>query len=355
MHDRSASSAPLPGVSAPGTPSRNLTWYVAMATFVACYVASVAWLSSGPFPLEEAVAILVVMGIAFPLLALLLLRGVRPVGHDATAPAIGSTSVRAPALRAPGTPVAAMGARELGATALLLLIVVAYLGGGSGAIDSLLPTPSSELATLFLKLAKKLVVFVALPYAVLRFGFGRSLADFGLGRDALRALWGRQGVAVIVLAAAFFAFQWFAGRGAAPLRSGEIVGTALVVGVPLSFAWMTIEAGLVEEFFFRAVLQERLAAALRSPRAAVFAGALLFGLAHAPGYVLRGAGIADGLGAAPGVLDAAAYAIAVPAIASFLFAVLWLRTRSLWVGVLVHGAVDALPNTVDIVRGFGLS
>jgi membrane protease YdiL (CAAX protease family) len=310
------------------------------AAFGASWIASIARLSSGPFPLEEALAIAVILGIAFPVLAVLLLRGTRPVGPENA----GRFGTAEPAARS-----------ETLATALLLLIVVGYLSGGSAAIDALLPAPSSELATMALKLAKKLVVFVALPYAVLRVGFGRSLADFGLGRDALRALRGRQGVAVIVLAAAFFAFQWFAGRGAAPLRSGEIAGAALYVGVPLSFAWMTIEAGLVEEFFFRAVLQERLAALLRSPRAAVFVGALLFGLAHAPGYVLRGAGIADGLGAAPGVLDAAAYAIAVPAIASFLFAVLWLRTRNLWVGVLVHGAVDALPNTAEIVRAFGLT
>jgi membrane protease YdiL (CAAX protease family) len=323
-------------------PNATFATLAALVAFAGVYAASVARLAHGPFPLEEAISILVVMGAVFPALALLLLKGVRPLA------AVGSGA------DAVGLPRAAVGSRELAATGALFLVVVAFLAGGSSAIDALLPTAPHSLAHETLVLVKKLAVFVVLPYAVLRVGFGRTAADFGLGRDALRALWGRPGLAVTVLALAFCAFQWFAGRAAAPLRDGEITGVGLLVGVPLSFAWMTVEAGLVEEFFFRAVLQDRLGAALRSPGAAVFVGALLFGLAHAPGYVLRGAGVDDGLGAAPGVLDAAAYAIAVPAIASFVFAVLWLRTRNLWVGMLVHGAVDALPNVAETVRAWGL-
>ena len=45
---------------------------------------------------------------------------------------------------------------------------------------------------------------------------------------------------------------------------------------------MSIEAGLVEEFFFRWYLQSRLAAWTGSQVSAVLLGALVFGLAHAP-------------------------------------------------------------------------
>jgi uncharacterized protein len=35
-----------------------------------------------------------------------------------------------------------------------------------------------------------------------------------------------------------------------------------------------------------------------------------------------------------------------------LFGVLWLRTRSLLLVVLLHGSVDMLPNTAELVRSW---
>ena len=118
--------------------------------------------------------------------------------------------------------------------------------------------------------------------------------------------------------------------------------------------WNVVEAGFVEEFFFRAVLQGRLALALRSDVAAAAAACVLFGLAHAPGYPLRGGAIADGLGAHPPALVAVAYAIAVPSAAGVLFAYLWVRTRNLYFGIFLHGAIDAISNADAAARLFGL-
>jgi len=46
---------------------------------------------------------------------------------------------------------------------------------------------------------------------------------------------------------------------------------------PLTFVLMALTAGFTEEFFFRGVLQTRLARALRSRAAGVVAAAQLFG------------------------------------------------------------------------------
>lgn len=56
---------------------------------------------------------------------------------------------------------------------------------------------------------------------------------------------------------------------------------------------------------------------------------LLFGLAHAPGYVQRGGHLMEGIPGAPDPLTAAAYSIAVVSPIGSLFGVLWARTRSL--------------------------
>jgi len=307
----------------------------AAVLFVVAYAAALhRGATAGSIDVEEALTVLVIVGGAFTALAWALLRRTAPV---------------------PG-PDQSVTRSELAASLGLLAIATAYLAGGVDLIDRALPPGASSSPAVheLVTLAKKLLVFVVLPYGTLHWAFGRRAADFGLSLRALRALAGRQGLATVVLAVVVCGFQLVAGRAAAPIRSGEIAGSTLVTALALTFLWLILEVGLVEEFFFRAVLQSRIAAAAGSEAAGVFITALLFGLAHAPGYVLRSAGVADALGTHPSALDATAYALVVPAVASFLFAFLWLHTRNLYVGILIHAAMDTLPNATRMAQAWGL-
>jgi membrane protease YdiL (CAAX protease family) len=105
---------------------------------------------------------------------------------------------------------------------------------------------------------------------------------------------------------------------------------------------------LCEEFLFRALLQSRLSAWLRSPVAAIAIAALLFALAHWPGLYLRGGPDVDGWSTDP--LQVAAFTIATLSPIAVMMGVLWERTRSLLLVALVHGAIDALPNVADMIR-----
>jgi membrane protease YdiL (CAAX protease family) len=78
---------------------------------------------------------------------------------------------------------------------------------------------------------------------------------------------------------------------------------------------------------------------------AVFLGALVFGLAHAPGILLRGGGAMEGLGDSPDVATTLAYVVATQGVAGLAFGVLWARTRSFVLVVALHGFIDALSNT----------
>jgi len=55
---------------------------------------------------------------------------------------------------------------------------------------------------------------------------------------------------------------------------------------------------------------------------------LIFGLAHAPGFIFRHPGAAEGLGANPTALGAVAYLITILAISGVFFGVIWARTRN---------------------------
>jgi len=307
---------------------------VAALLFAAVYAASLVHLNGlGVFPLEEALAILVIVGVGFSFLAWVTTIGVKPEPVAVASP---------------------------GPQAMVALALVAALGFHLVAVkswgDGLVPgasTGGDDLAHEAWVLALKLMVFVVVPLFVYRALFNATWADFGLTAASWRRLLGRDGLAVIVIGVAVCAFQYGAGSAAAPFREGKYAVEALQVGLPLAFVWLVFQVGLVEEFFFRAVLQERLSAFLRSDVAGLFVMALIFGLVHAPGMVLRGAGVAEGLGSNPDMLTAAAYTVAVQSVAAFMFGILWLRTRNLLAVMLVHAAFDLLSNAPDLLRAFG--
>ena len=168
--------------------------------------------------------------------------------------------------------------------------IVLYITYGGTFINNLLPKnlQDNEQIQFFIVIARKLIVFVIVPYLVYR-AFGFSLKDFGL-KVSLQNIFTKKNMLVfIVLSACILLFQYFFSNGAKPLREGQFNASQLIPAIPLTFLWLFIEAGLVEEFFFRAVLQSRLAALVKSQWGAILIGGLIFGIAHAPGLYLRGA------------------------------------------------------------------
>ena len=123
-------------------------------------------------------------------------------------------------------------------------------------------------------------------------------------------------------------------------------------GLPFAYVWLFFEVGLVEEFFFRALLQSRLAALLRSEVTGIVLMALFFGLAHAPGLHFRSTATLEGLGPHPSWLVAIGYSIAVTSVAGIFLGVLWMRTRNLLVVMIVHAAGDLIPNLAHFVKAW---
>lgn len=243
-------------------------------------------------------------------------------------------------------------AREMLVLAACLVAMSIYLIGGPQWIDNCLPQSwiESPQIKFFVTLAKKLIVFVLIPFGIFRLAFGYRVRDFGMQQQALRAVLGNHLPMVLVIGGALLAFQFFVGNGAAPIRQGQFTAYQLLVGLPLCFAWLVIEVGLVEEFFFRALVQSRFSVWFKSEASGVVLMSLAFGLAHAPGFIFRRAGTIEGLGANPTALDATAYSIVVLAVSGILFGVMWTRTKNLFALMLVHAAGDLLPNFAQFVK-----
>lgn len=301
---------------------------------LAAFALSLAILWRNPsFGREDAIGGTVIFGIAFPLLAWVTTLRARPLALT---------------VRRSGA--------ELWVLFACLVGIALYLIWGAALSEALAPAGwlASPRLKFFLTLARKLIVFVAIPFLLFRIIFGYRWRDFGVQIAGLRALAGNHLPVVLVFSTVLLLFQYFVGTGAAPIRHGEFTATQLWVGLPLCFVWLFFEVGLVEEFFFRAVLQTRLAVWFKSEVSGVALMALLFGLAHAPGFILRRAGLAEAIGEHPSALDALAYAIVVLSVAGIFFGIVWARTRNLLAVMFIHAATDLLPNFNQFVSIWGI-
>ncbi len=313
---------------------RNIFGNVWVLLGLAAYGTSLAILwRNKSFAPEDAIVELVVFGLAFPLLAWVTTLRARPL-----------------------TLTVQRSAGEMWLLFACLIGVTLYLVWGAALSEALVPASwlASERGKFFVVFARKLVVFVAIPFVLFRAVFGYRWRDFGLQFAGLRAVAGNHLPVLLVLSAAILVFQFFLGGGAAPIRRGEFHASQLAIGLPLCFAWLLIEAGLVEEFFFRALLQTRLAAWFRSEVTGVALMALLFGLAHAPGFILRHAGLEEAIGANPSPADSIAYAIVVLSVGGIFLGVVWARTKNLFAVMIIHAATDLLPNFAQFVKTFNI-
>lgn len=236
----------------------------------------------------------------------------------------------------------------------LLACIVAYITWGATFINQFIPgswTDNEKINSLIV-IVRKLLVFVAVPWLVYRF-FGFTGEDFGSKNSRIK-FFSRMGFAVfLVLSTAAVLFQFFLSNGSKPVRNGEFSLHQLAIGLPLCFVWLFIEAGLVEEFFYRAVLQSRLTVLLRSPTGGIVITALIFGLSHAPGLYLRGAE-SEGVDEQLPFLFWSAYTIAYMSVAGIFLGIVWQRTKNLCLVMAIHAMFDLLPNAGDFIKTWNL-
>jgi membrane protease YdiL (CAAX protease family) len=222
----------------------------------------------------------------------------------------------------------------------LVVYAVAFLGWGMSATRAVVSAGREQES---LVLIVKLIVHVGMP-AILLAALGARLAPLfnsGIGRPGF---W----PPLLVLGAIILALMCVVSPALSEIAALHASAATLAWAAPAAFVWFALEAGLCEEFLFRAVLQTRLAAVLKSEAGAVVTGALLFALAHVPGLYLRGHPGVDGYSTDP--VQVIAFTVAVLSPVALLFGTLWARTRSLLLIVLLHAAVDVLPNLTEFIR-----
>lgn len=293
-----------------------------LGAYVACWAVAVGYLAATGGEWQTPILVFAIFGVALSGVAWALTRKSNPPPVHVARPGL-----------------------ELGAVVLFMVVyAVGFLGYGMGAVREAIPEgPTQEVAVLILKL----VVHVAIPAALLALLGAklRPLFDSGVGR---KGFW----PTLVVLATILLALLAVVSPSLKEIGALHPAVQTLAWVAPTTFIWMVLEAGLTEEFLFRAVLQTRLAAVLRSETGAIVLGALVFGLAHVPGLFLRGEPGTDGY--STDIVQVIAYAIGTLSPIAILFGLIWARTRSLLLVVLLHATVDVLPNMAEFMTTWGV-
>jgi membrane protease YdiL (CAAX protease family) len=237
-------------------------------------------------------------------------------------------------------PVARPG-RELGAVLVWLAIyAVVCLGWLFTAIKQTW-TPGSQSFELVM-LAVKLLIHVAIPILVLKL-VGAKVLPLLAPRMGAKGVW----PLLVILTVIFTGLMCVISPALKEISGLDVAPSVFLWAAPGAFVWMALEAGLTEEFLFRAVLQTRLAAFMKSEAGAIVIGALLFALAHVPGLYLRPDTSSDAITGLPQII---AYCVGVLSPIAILFGIIWARTRSLGLLIILHATVDFLPNLSEFVR-----
>ena len=300
----------------------NASGIALLAAYVVVYSATLyAMVRFGQFEPGDALGVFGLLGIGFSLAAWLLTLGVEPLPCRVLQPD-----------------------RELGTILTYLLPLTAFIAFGFSAIHRFVPAePADSLAILIAKLA----VFVVIPAWIMVARFGYRLIQLAPMSAKVSHMLVFVGMSLVLVV-----FQSVAGRGLRDIADAHVPADKLLFGMPLVFLWLVLEVGVVEEFFFRVLLQTRLSAVLRSELGGIVLMSLIFGLVHAPGLYLRTSVTQEGLSAHPSFLMAVGYSIVITSVAGFFLGVLWARTRNFLVLILVHAATDLLPNTLPTLRAF---
>jgi membrane protease YdiL (CAAX protease family) len=172
--------------------------------------------------------------------------------------------------------------------------------------------------------------FLAIPLYISLKTNHYSLPDLGL-------TWKNRSTNMVIFALVFGLIS-----GAVAFWTGEVV---VGIQAPSAAALLLLvyNNAFVEEFFYRGVIQNRLERVTHQ-RLAVLIGALLFATTHVL-LDIQAAGVA-GEGSSSGVL----YALLMQILGGCLLGLIFMKTRTLWPGVVCHYLVNWLPSILSLAR-----
>ncbi len=182
--------------------------------------------------------------------------------------------------------------------------------------------------------------YAAIP-AIYFFLRGYRLSDAGITTEQFGPFLRYSVVSCLLL----LPFMLVATNSAMYMFSGNLTVGQRCFGIVFAFLYGFVTAGFFEEFFFRALLQSRLAGLVCSEAGGLFLSSILFALYHLPSRIITTNG---------SIGHAFAMTLSGQMLISPIYGLLWLRTRNLMIPVVVHSLMDAVYGFYQINKAYGI-
>ena len=234
----------------------------------------------------------------------------------------------------------------------LILYIVIYISWGDRFVTRhVLPGITVNPVTLFvLGAAKDVVFYFLIPFLVYRSVYGFTLREAGL-RISLRDIFSIPNIITfLALSAVLILFQYLFNTDLELLWEGEFESGELLKAIPTLFFLLLFKAGLALGFFFHSLLQSRLSIGLNSKFGGMIISVLIFGFAHLPLLIEEGIPAHHKLVQSPGLWMILAYCIAILAISHLFIAIIWRRSKNLWLVMGLYAVMEILPDLIHFLE-----
>lgn len=184
------------------------------------------------------------------------------------------------------------------------------------------------------------IFYVAVPAIYFRLR-GYRLSDLGITSTGLARSLGNAVLAALVV----LPFLVSSSSSSAYFLGGKLTAGQLLAGTGAGLVYGFLMAGFFEEFFFRALLQTRVACLAKSETDGMLISSILFGLYHLPSRIIQ----TDGDWGHAFALTLSAQMVISP-----IYGLLWARSRNLALPVFVHSFMDGMSGFANIGKAIGI-
>jgi hypothetical protein len=213
--------------------------------------------------------------------------------------------------------------------------------------------PSKFLPKSIQNIVFKLVLFVFVPLGALRLFWRSTWQEFGLNLDNLYV----QSRTVVLLILIFGGIGFVHKGGLRAIRERRVSVRQAVLGYLVGFLLEIFSSGMPYELFFRAMLQRNLSILLGSPVAAICLTSFLYSASTCVftyKHPMPSAEILSFRGDPPSFFNSLIGAILLLGPPNWWLGILYFRTQSIFVPILVRAGVDAVGSIPACVEGLDL-
>ncbi|RYY25499.1 MAG: hypothetical protein EOO04_11835 [Chitinophagaceae bacterium] len=235
---------------------------------------------------------------------------------------------------------------------VLIVYIFIYISWADGFLHRILSAefPGSPRTRYLLDFVKEVLFYFLIPFFLYRIVYGFTLQESGIIIPIRKIFSWQNIVTFLALGAAIIILQYYFNGELEELWEGEYSRGTLYTAIPVLFVILFFKAGLAYGFFYNALMQSRFSIGLNSKFGGMLFSLLVFGLSRLPLFLNEGIPDKHGVGQFPGLLTSLAVCIGIISISFLFIAIIWRRSKNLWLVMGLYAVLELLPNLHQFIK-----